>query len=147
MFGVNDNHNDNNQGQPVDNNQPVDSNSPAPANPISEPHNPVSAPTPVDSSTVANPTPAEHPDSAPEGSDDLLKLKQDALKDLEPMVDKLDQTPTEKFKTVMMLIQASDNSSLVKEAYETAKKITDEKERAQALIDVINEINYFTQKP
>jgi hypothetical protein len=34
---------------------------------------------------------------------------------------------------------------LVKEAYETAQKITDEKVRAEALLAVINEINYFTQ--
>jgi hypothetical protein len=44
-----------------------------------------------------------------------------------------------------MLIQASDNPALVKDAYEAAQKITDEKARAQALIDVVNEINYFTQ--
>jgi hypothetical protein len=45
----------------------------------------------------------------------------------------------------MMLIQATDNASLVKEAYAAANQITDEKARAQALLDVVNEINYFTQ--
>jgi hypothetical protein len=45
----------------------------------------------------------------------------------------------------MMLIQATDNPALVKEAYEAANQITDEKTRAQALLDVVNEINYFTQ--
>ena len=45
----------------------------------------------------------------------------------------------------MMLIQASDNADLVPEAYEAANQITDEKARAQALLDVVNEINYFTQ--
>ena len=33
----------------------------------------------------------------------------------------------------------------LEQAYEAANQITDEKQRAQALIDVINEINYFTQ--
>ena len=78
-------------------------------------------------------------------ADDLLKLKQEALHSLAPLVDQLDQSPDEKFKTTMMLIQASDNAELVHEAYEAANKIPDEKARAQALLDVVNEINYFTQ--
>ncbi|HSX18435.1 MAG TPA: hypothetical protein VLE51_03715 [Candidatus Saccharimonadales bacterium] len=77
--------------------------------------------------------------------DELINIKQQALQSLAPLVDHLDQTPEEKFKTTMMLIQASDNASLVKEAYEAANAITDEKVRAQALLDVVNEINYFTQ--
>jgi hypothetical protein len=43
------------------------------------------------------------------------------------------------------MIQASDDQKLVKDAYEAAKQIPDEKARAQALLDVVNEINYFTQ--
>jgi hypothetical protein len=46
----------------------------------------------------------------------------------------------------MMLIQASDNQALLKDAFEAAKQIGDDKIRAQALLDVINEINYFTQQ-
>lgn len=80
-------------------------------------------------------------------SDDLLlNIKQQALQSLAPLVNHLEQTPEEKFKTTLMLIQASDNSSLIKEAYEAAGQITDEKVRAQALLDIVNEINYFTQK-
>jgi hypothetical protein len=78
--------------------------------------------------------------------DDLIKIKQQALTNLAPLVDHLDQTPEEKFKITMMLIQASDNADLVAEAYDAANKITDEKDRAQALLDVVNEINYFTQQ-
>jgi hypothetical protein len=79
-------------------------------------------------------------------SDDLLTMKQEALQQLSPLVDQLDQTPEEKFRTTMMMIQASDDQTLLKSAYDTAKQITDEKVRAQALLDVINEINYFTQQ-
>lgn len=86
---------------------------------------------------------ASHPTDS--GDDELMALKQKALASLAPMVGKLEQRPEEKFKTLMMLIQASDNSSLIKEAYTAAEKITDEKARAQALIDIVNEINYFTQ--
>lgn len=98
------------------------------------------------------PDPAAAPQAqstAPVPSDnfnpDLLSIKQNALQELTPLVGHLDQDPEEKFRTTMMMIQASDDQSLVKEAFETAKKITDDKARAQALLDVINEINYFTQ--
>jgi hypothetical protein len=85
-------------------------------------------------------------DIAPSSSsNDLLEIKQQALQHLSPLVSQLDQTPEEKFKTTMMMIQATDDQSLVKEAYEAAKTIPDEKQRAQALLDIINEINYFTQ--
>jgi hypothetical protein len=80
------------------------------------------------------------------GSDDLLELKKSALEELAPLVDQLDQSPEEKFKTTMMMIQATDAADLVKVAHEAAQQITDEKARAQALLDIVNEINYFTQK-
>jgi hypothetical protein len=44
------------------------------------------------------------------------------------------------------MIQASDDQSLIKTAYDAAKQIKDDKVRAQALLDIINEINYFTQQ-
>jgi hypothetical protein len=84
--------------------------------------------------------------TTPAGSDDLLNIKQEALQQLSPLVGHLDQSPEEKFRTTMMMIQASDDQSLLKDAYEAAKQITDEKARAQALLDVVNEINYFTQQ-
>jgi hypothetical protein len=78
---------------------------------------------------------------------DLLNIKQQALQQLGPLVGHLDQTPEEKFRTTMMMIQASDDQSLVKAAYDAAQAITDERTRAQALLDIVNEINYFTQNP
>lgn len=95
----------------------------------------------TDPVTTGTPTAA----AAVEPGDDLLDIKQHALQELSPLVSHLDQTPEEKFRTTMMMIQASDDQSLVKDAYDAAKQITDEKTRAQALLDVVNEINYFTQ--
>lgn len=100
--------------------------------------NPADAPAPTISSHPAGP-------AAAAGSDDLINLKQQALQHLSPLVGQLDQTPEEKFRTTMMMIQASDDKSLVKTAFEAAQTITDDKARAQALLDIINEINYFTQ--
>lgn len=91
-------------------------------------------------STVASSPPV------PQNQDALIGIKAQALNNLAPLVGHLDQPPEEKFKTTMMLIQASDNADLVKDAYELANQIPDEKIKAQALLDVVNEINYFTQK-
>lgn len=114
-----------------------------PANPLDTPELPsIGTPDPIapQSNSFSNDAPAVNSDD-----DGLLGLKQQALQQLSPLVDQLDQTPEEKFRTTMMMIQASDDQSLLKSAYDAAQAITDEKERAQALLDVINEINYFTQ--
>jgi len=82
--------------------------------------------------------------SAGADTDQLLDIKQQALQQLTPLVGHLQQEPEEKFRTTMMMIQASDNDGLIKTAYEAAQQITDDKTRAQALLDIVNEINYFT---
>ena len=79
------------------------------------------------------------------GSDDLTGIKQQALQQLSPIIDHLDQSPEEKFHITMMMLQATDDQNLVRSAYEAAKSIVDEKKRAKALLDVVNEITYFTQ--
>jgi hypothetical protein len=107
---------------------------------MTEPHQP--GPPSSDNSATAPPASA----LANNDGDDLLDLKQQALQQLTPLVDHLEQTPEEKFRTTMMMIQASDNKALLKSAYEAAHEIPDEKSRAQALLDVVNEINYFTQQ-
>ncbi len=78
-------------------------------------------------------------------NDQLLEIKRSALQDLSPLLDQLDQEPEDRFQTTMMMIQATDNKELVSKAYEAAKQIKEDKERAQALLDIVNEINYFTQ--
>lgn len=100
-------------------------------------------PAPADDIAPTTVTPSE-PKSA--NADELLNIKQKALTQLTPLVDHLDQTAEERFRTTMMMIQASDNDTLIPVAYQAAQEITDEKARAQALLDIVNEINYFTQQ-
>ena len=98
--------------------------------------------------TFTTPSPQvteEQKEEAPGVSKDLLDIKKEALKELSPLVGQLKLPPEEKFKTLMMMIQASDDQELVPMAYNTAHEITNENDRAQALLDVINEINYFMQ--
>ena len=75
----------------------------------------------------------------------LAALKQHALNHLEPLADQLDQSPEEEFRTTMMRIQANDNHTLLEKALDAAKRIEDGTARAKALLDIINEINYFAQ--
>jgi hypothetical protein len=92
----------------------------------------------------------DDPSAQPTSNDDtnvtheLIDIKQQALGRLSPLIDHLEQSPEEKFRTLMMMIQASDNQSMVKTAYEAAGQIEDDKARAQAFLDIVNEINYFT---
>ncbi|MBP7807518.1 hypothetical protein KA047_03415 [Candidatus Saccharibacteria bacterium] len=126
---------------------PVVTDEQEPAETTDEPETASVTPVEVDE-PVADDTPAEAVEETtpPANNDELLELKKEALTDLGPLVSHLDQTPEEHFKTTMMLIQATDNATFVKEAYESAKKISDDAVRAQALLDIVNEINYFTQK-
>lgn len=147
-----------------DNKQPDNSNTAEPAMtgtpPVSDsPAQDVSSSdlpmTPPEPSLPAAPAPVQNDTSmssdddllpTDHAKDDLTMIKQDALQQLSPLVGHLEQSPEEKFKTTMMMIQASDDSSLISTAYEAAKNISDEKVRAQALLDIVNEINYFTQQ-
>jgi hypothetical protein len=83
--------------------------------------------------------------STPVDHQKLADMKQDALTHLEPLTDHLGGTPEETFRATMMMIQANDNHTLLEKALEAAKNIEDDKTRAQAMLDIINEINYFSQ--
>ncbi len=89
------------------------------------------------------PAPTINADKTPS---DLVEIKKSALQELSPLLDELDQTPEAKLNILMMTIQASDDQSLIPQAFETAKKIEGKKPRAEAMLDIINEINYFTKK-
>lgn len=121
--------------------------------PVSSREQPL-APVPPTPPALSNHPPVSKPSSSATDSqltdatnEELIEVKQKALDQLFPLIDKLDQTPEEHFKTLMMIIQASDNQTLIEKAYQIAQTIDNEKSRAQALLDIINEINYFTQQP
>lgn len=71
-------------------------------------------------------------------------IKKDALSELRPLVDKLDLAPSEKFDTYLLLIRSTDDKTLIAPAHEAAKNIPDETKRAQALLDIIKEIDYLS---
>ena len=78
------------------------------------------------------------------GSGDLEGIKKDAILALRPLVDKLQLAPEEKFDTYLLLLRSTDDKTLIAPANEAAKGITDETRRAQALLDIIKEIDYLS---
>lgn len=146
MFGHDDSKDDNNQvgsSLPVVTDGNV-SSPPVAGGIIAAPATDSTSPSPSFPNIPTSPS-SDDSDNGGDDAGELIAVKQQVLQDLHPLVNHLDQTPEEKFKTLMMMLQATDDKTLVQTAYETAKQITDEKARAQALLDVVNEINYFTQ--
>ena len=75
---------------------------------------------------------------------DLETIKKNALTELRPLVDKLDLSPEEKFDIYLLLLRSTDDTTLIAPAHETAQKIGNESKRAQALLDVIKEIDFLS---
>lgn len=93
----------------------------------------------TDQATIA-PAPAVETNIDPE----LANVKQDALNELRPLIDKLDVEPEEKFNTYLLLIRSTDDKDLIAPANQAAKQITDETKKAQALLDIIKEIDFLS---
>jgi hypothetical protein len=87
-------------------------------------------------------------DAAPSasGGDMIEQIKISALQELRPLMQHIDLSPEERFEKYLMMLRASDDPSLIQPTYEAAQKISGEKLRAQALLDVINEINYLNSQ-
>lgn len=88
--------------------------------------------------------PAPLPPTVPAVGGDLESIKKDALNELRPLVDKLNVAPEEKFDTYLLLLRSTDDQALIAPAYEAAHGIADEARRAQALLDIIKEIDYLS---
>lgn len=99
---------------------------------------------PAGLSSDANAHVEDAPKTATELSPELDGVKKSALEQLRPLIDKLDLEPADKFDKYLMMLRASDDPALIKPAFDAAQGITGEKQKAQALLDIINEINYIT---
>ncbi len=93
--------------------------------------------------TVASaPVAPDFPNISP-ANNDLESIKKDALSELRPLVEKLNLPADEKFDIMLLIIRSTDDHSLVASAHVAAKSIEDETKRAQALLDIVKEIDYF----
>ncbi len=122
--------NNNSEEQPVPSEAPAETPVvPAEPAPISDY---IATPVPVFENTIQN------------DGKSLENVRKDALTELRPLVDKLDMIPEDKFDLCLMLLRSTDDKSLIPTAYEAAKNIADETKRAQALLDVIREIDFLS---
>jgi acyl-CoA thioesterase len=76
---------------------------------------------------------------------ELESIKKTALQELRPLVDKLDLSPEEKFDIYLLLLRSTDDTTLIAPAHSTAQQIEDESKRAQALLDIIKEIDFLAK--
>jgi len=126
---------------------PVTPAAPAPF-PVAE----VAEPVAVDPilAAAATMTPAAAPVAATtgttSGSADLDAIKQTALNELRPLLDHVELPVEEKFDTYLMLIRSTDDTSLIGPAHIAAQSITDDKRRAEALLDIVKEIDFLSHK-
>jgi len=109
------------------------------------------APAPVDLSgfsmpaiPVADPNPAQVTGATL--GEDLDSIKLNALKELRPLMDKVELPAEEKFDTYLMLIRSTDDKTLIGPAHTAAQGIADEKRKAEALLEIIKEIDYLSRK-
>lgn len=104
------------------------------------------APATDEAATAAEPVvpPVDPAVVAPAPSGELDSIKMEALNELRPLVDKLDVPPEERFDTYLLLLRSTDDKELIAPAHEAAKAIADEARRAQALLDIIKEIDFLS---
>ncbi len=80
------------------------------------------------------------------GSSDLDGIKSQALNELRPLIDRVDLPAEERFDAYLMLLRSTDDSTLVGPAHAAAQGISDEKRKAEALLEIIKEIDYLSRK-
>ena len=129
----------------------LENTTPAPENPTSTPENATSTPEnaiPTPENTVpaapapagVTPAPAE---AAPIANLDLQNLdsvKANILKDLAPLMDKIHVEPEKKFELYTDMLAENNDASIVGPAYETARQISDEEKRGEALLSLFEKI-------
>lgn len=83
--------------------------------------------------------------AAPETDQHLTEAKKRALAALVPLMGDLEVDPEQKFNMCMNAIRSTDNKELVPAALDAALAIEDKRAKAEALVELVNEINYLQQ--
>lgn len=102
---------------------------------------PTSEEQPQQTTTEAATTPAQSETTNTE----LERIKKDALQELRPLVDKLELSAEEKFDIYLLLLRSTDDTTLIAPAHATAQQIENESKRAEALLDIIKEIDFLAK--
>lgn len=111
---------------------------------------PVSAPAPVPEPTPAPvsepaPMPVSTPEPAPvspaSANFNMHQVKEAALRDLIPLLDRLNMTPSQRFDICRSIFEDLRDYSVLEQAYRAAAEIPNETKRAEALLYLVETIN------
>lgn len=72
---------------------------------------------------------------------DLARVKNSALLDLRPILDRVELPAENKFKIYKEIITSTKDKAAIEPAYNAAKQIADDRERAEALLFIVNTID------
>ena len=119
-----------------------------PVAPVEMPDLATSAPEPIPEPTL-EPTPTAEPAPAPEPAIESTKaipqntndIKKSALRDLMPLLDKVNMDANEKFNLYRDIFEELNDHSVLEPAYQAAREITDETTRANALLYLVQSID------
>lgn len=103
---------------------------PTPAPTVAEPIAPTPAPTMATSETTANTS-----------NLNMHQVKTAALRDLVPLIDHLDMAPSQKFNLYRDIFEDLSDYTILERAYHAASEISDEHERAEALLYLVESID------
>lgn len=81
------------------------------------------------------------PQKAMYGDPDLDRGKINALNEIRPILETVDILPEKKFTIYKDIIELTDDKACIEPAYNAARQIADEKERAEALLYIIEIID------
>jgi hypothetical protein len=116
-----------------------------PAAPAAPADSPIAAPIAItlEPAVEEKPAPAKAPATidVKEASSDLDYLRSKALAELAPIVDNLEVSQEQKYKTVMETFEATKDNSLLQQAFDFASVIPDDKAKAEALQNILDRIH------
>ena len=109
-----------------------------PIPPVEAPAPEVAPPAPVTPPEPAMEVPAVEP--LPQGLN-TGQIKKAALRDLVPILDKVSMSPSQKFKIYRDIFDDLKDYTILEPAYNVAREIPDESERAEALLYLVESID------
>lgn len=115
---------------------------PAPEPAPQTPQEPVLPPAPTPPEPMLDPTALETIETTTSNPElNVHQIKEAALRDLIPLLDKLNATPSQKFNIYRDIFEELRDYTVLEPAYRIAKEISDETERAAALLYLVEAID------
>lgn len=110
-----------------------------PATPLTPASEPTTPPAPI----IPEPTPTTQPNhfNMPLSNLNTHQVKEAALRDLIPLLDQLNMTPSQKFNICRNIFEDLRDYTVLEQAYRAASDIADATERAEALLYLVESID------